>query len=180
MGTFGRFLKSAGLFLDKHRPEILTGVGIGGMIGTVVLAVRGTPKAVLLLEERKKEEGVEKLTPLQTIETAWKCYIPSALTGALSITCIIGGSVIGYRRTAALAAACTIAENSLQTYQQKVIETIGEKKEIALRDDICKEEIAKNPVIEKEVVLTGCGNSLFTIQCREDIFALIWNTSERP
>lgn len=41
MGTFGRFLKSAGLFLDKHRPEILTGVGIGGMIGTVVLAVRG-------------------------------------------------------------------------------------------------------------------------------------------
>ena len=79
MGTFGRFLKSAGLFLDKHRPEILTGVGIGGMIGTVVLAVRGTPKAVLLLEERKKEENVEKLTPLQTIETAWKCYIPSAL-----------------------------------------------------------------------------------------------------
>lgn len=161
MGTFGRFLKSAGLFLDKHRPEILTGVGIGGMIGTVVLAVRETPKAVLLLEERKKEENVEKLTPLQTIETAWKCYIPSALTGALSITCIIGGSVIGYRRTAALAAACTIAENSLQTYQQKVIETIGEKKEVAIRDDICKEELVKNPVIEKEVVLTGCGNSLF-------------------
>ncbi len=57
--------------------------------------------------------------------------------------------MIGYRRTAALAAACTIAENSLQTYQQKVIETIGEKKEVAIRDDICKEEIAKNPVIEK-------------------------------
>ena len=35
------------------------------------------------------------------------------------------------------------------------------KKEVAIRDDICKEEIAKNPVIEKEVVLTGCGNSLF-------------------
>ena len=131
------------------------------MIGTVVLAVRGTPKAVLLLEERKKEEGVDKLTPLQTIETSWKCYIPSALTGALSIACIIGGSVIGYRRTAALAAACTIAENSLQTYQQKVIETIGEKKEVSIRDDICKEELVKNPVIEKEVVLTGCGNSLF-------------------
>lgn len=30
----------------KHSPEILTGVGIAGMITTTVMAVRATPKTV--------------------------------------------------------------------------------------------------------------------------------------
>ena len=30
----------------KHSPEILTGVGIAGMIMTTVMAVRATPKAI--------------------------------------------------------------------------------------------------------------------------------------
>ena len=135
--TLGKWIKSAGIFIDKHRPEILTGVGIGGMIGTVVLAVRSTPKALVLLEEKRRAENVEKLSAAQTVKTAWKCYIPAAVTGALSTTCLIGGSALSYRRTAALATACTISENALKTYQQK------------------------NPVREGEVTATGYGDTLF-------------------
>lgn len=159
--TLGKWIKSAGIFIDKHRPEILTGVGIGGMIGTVVLAVRSTPKALVLLEEKRRAENVEKLSAAQTVKTAWKCYIPAAVTGALSTTCLIGGSALSYRRTAALATACTISENALKTYQQKVIETVGEKKELAVRDAVAKEEIQKNPVREGEVTATGHGDTLF-------------------
>ena len=35
----------------KHSPEILTGVGIAGMVTTTVMAVRATPKAIQLLDE---------------------------------------------------------------------------------------------------------------------------------
>ena len=41
--------------LSKHSPEILTGIGIAGMITTVVLAVKATPKAINLIEEKKKD-----------------------------------------------------------------------------------------------------------------------------
>ena len=37
----------------KHSPEILTGVGIAGMVTTTVMAVRATPKAIRLLEDEK-------------------------------------------------------------------------------------------------------------------------------
>ena len=36
--------------LDKHAPEILTGMGIAGMVTCVVLAVKATPKAIDLIE----------------------------------------------------------------------------------------------------------------------------------
>ena len=37
----------------KHSPEILTGVGIAGMITTTVLAVRATPKAMQLIDAKE-------------------------------------------------------------------------------------------------------------------------------
>lgn len=39
--------------MKKHSPEILTGIGIAGMITTTVMAVRATPKALILIEEKK-------------------------------------------------------------------------------------------------------------------------------
>ena len=48
--------------MDKHSPEILTGIGITGMITTTILAVKSTPKALELIEEsknKKEEETVE-------------------------------------------------------------------------------------------------------------------------
>ncbi len=41
--------------MKKHSPEILTGIGIAGMITTTVMAVKATPKALILLEEKKDD-----------------------------------------------------------------------------------------------------------------------------
>ena len=70
----------------KHSPEILTGVGIAGMVTTTVMAVRATPKAIQLLDEEKRRQHTEKLEPIDTIKTAWKCYIPAAVTGTVSVS----------------------------------------------------------------------------------------------
>lgn len=45
--------KSVRTAMKKHSPEILTGIGIAGMITTTVMAVKATPKALILLEEKK-------------------------------------------------------------------------------------------------------------------------------
>ena len=36
-------VKNAKTSMSKHSPEILTGIGIAGMIGTTIVAVRATP-----------------------------------------------------------------------------------------------------------------------------------------
>ena len=42
----------------KHSPELLIGAGVTGMLTSTVLAVKATPKAMDLIEEKKAEMGV--------------------------------------------------------------------------------------------------------------------------
>lgn len=107
--------------IKKHSPEILTGIGIAGMITTTVMAVRATPKALILIEERKEEIGVNQLEAVDLIKTTWMCYVPAALTGTLSIACLIGASSVNVRRNAALATAYTLSESALKDYQENLI-----------------------------------------------------------
>lgn len=136
-------LKSAATVLKKHAPEILTGVGVVGMIATTVIAVQATPKAMRLIEEKKKDEGKEKLTPAETVSTVWKCYVPAASVGVLSAACVIGASSVGLKRNTALAAACTLSENALREYSEKVVETVGEEKEQEVRERVVQDKLDK-------------------------------------
>lgn len=46
-------------FVKKYGSTILTTLGVVGVIGTTVAAVKETPKALMLLNEAKKEKGEE-------------------------------------------------------------------------------------------------------------------------
>lgn len=158
--NLSEIFRNAKIAVSKHGPEILTGCGVAGMIVTTVLAVKATPKALELIEEKKKKDWVEKLTPVETVKTAWKPYVPAAVTGVTSVVCIIGASSVNARRNAALAAAYTLSETALKEYRDKVVETLGEKKEQNIRDKVAKEQIEKKPVSQSEVVFTDKGKSL--------------------
>ena len=148
-----RTVKSAERVLTKYSPGILTGIGIAGMIGATFMAVKATPKALYLIEAKKEESEVEELTPVETIKTCWKCYIPATLTTVLSAVCLIGASTVSAKRNAALATAYSISEAALREYQEKVVEVIGEKKEKAVRDAVAKDQIERDPVTKSEVVI---------------------------
>ena len=148
-----RTIKSAGRVLTKYSPGIFTGIGITGMIGATFMAVKATPKALYLIEAKKEESEVEELTPVETIKTCWKCYIPATLTTVLSAVCLIGASTVSAKRNAALATAYSISEAALREYQEKVVEVVGEKKEKAVRDAVAKDQIERDPVTKSEVVI---------------------------
>ena len=152
--------KSVSTSITKHSPEILTGIGIAGMIATTIISVKATPKAISLLEAKKKEREVEKLTAAETVKTTWKCYVPAAVTGVASVACLVGASSVHLRRNAALTAAYTLSETALREYRSKVVETIGEKKEQTVRDAVAKEQVKNHPVTNSTVVVTGSGNTL--------------------
>lgn len=157
---FSQVVDSVKTSVANHSPEILMGIGITGMLTAGVLAVRGTPKALKLIELKKEEEQVETLTAIETVKTTWKCYIPAVVTAGVSTACLIGSAKVSLRRNAALATAYKISESALTTYREKVIETIGEKKEQTVRDAVAKENIEKNPVGKNEVLIVDKGNTL--------------------
>lgn len=148
----------------KHSPEILMGFGIAGMISMTVVAVKATPKAMRLIEDektRRKEEGiVEPMTAIEVVKVAWKPYIPAVITGGVATACLIGSSSVSSKRNAALAAAYTLSESAFSEYKDKVVETIGQKKEQDIRDHIAKDRVDKDPVVNREVIITGRGKTL--------------------
>ena len=146
--------------LERHAPEILTGIGVAGMVTTTILAVKATPKACLLINDRKDELEVEKLRATELIKTTWKCYIPAIMTCGVSIACLVGASSVNFKRNAALATAYKLSEAALSEYKDAVIETIGEKKEQSIRDKVAEERLKKNPVSKSEVIVTGNGTTL--------------------
>lgn len=158
--NISKMFKNAQKFVARRSPEILTGVGIAGMLTTTVLAVKATPKAIDACESLRNEQGGE-LTKLDCVKAAWKYYIPAAVTGATSIACLIGANSVNAKRNAALATAYKLSETAFIEYKDKVVETIGEKKEQTVRDEVVKDRIKRNPVSSNEVYITSKGNTLF-------------------
>ena len=154
--------KDVKMAVSKHSPEILTGIGIAGMILTTVMAVKATPKALELIENKKEELELhpdEKLRPIETVKATWKCYVPAAVTGVTSVACLIGASSVNVRRNAALATAYNLSATALSEYKEKVLETVGERKEQAIRDKVAEERINKEPVNQSAIIVSGTGNT---------------------
>lgn len=154
-----KIIKDTQKSIIKHSPEILTGLGITGMIGTTVMGIKATPKALRLMDEAKCEKG-DELTVVETVKTTWICYVPTVVTGALSIACIVGASSVNNRRNAALATAYAMTRTTLKEYEEKVVETVGEKKEQLIKDKVAKSKLEQNPVSNNEVFITSKGEAL--------------------
>ena len=165
--------KNLRMFISKHSPEILVGVGIAGMVTTTIMAVKATPKALKLIEEAERknvdkqlDDGIDEadvkngLPPLDVIKAAWKPYIPSVIICGVSIACIVSASSVHVKRNAALAAAYTLSETALTEYKEQVVETIGENKAKTIKDKIAEKHINENPVNENKVVMTNMGETL--------------------
>lgn len=149
--------------ISKNSPIILTSLAVGGLVTTVIFAVKATPKAVELIkaDSRDAHDGDPYgYTHKEAIKSAWKVYIPTTCMGVLTVACIIGSHSINQRRNAALATVYSLTEKAFKEYSEKVIETVGKNKELKIRDDISADKIKQNPPGETEVIFTGKGEVL--------------------
>ena len=126
-------------FLRKASPTILTGLGVIGVVGTAVLSVRATPKALALIKVKKDELKTDKLTPQELVEATWKCYIPSALVGVSTIACVIGIGVLDRRNQAALTSAYAILNESYKQYRQAAKKVYGEDADNKIHAEMAKD-----------------------------------------
>ena len=157
---FKNILNTTRRFLYGNTPEILTGIGITGMITSTILAVRATPRALELLDIKKKEVDDDVLTIQETIKTAWKPYIPATVSMIISTTCLISAVAVNNRRNTALVTAYTLSEKAFTSYRNQVIEDVGKNKEKRIKDKVSQKQVDNNPPNKNQIILTNKGNTL--------------------
>ena len=170
--NFSLIVKDIGKAINRNSPTILTGMGVAGLVGTVALAVRGTVKAYSALaqeanfraDEYSEQTGEHQssypgdFTTQEIVEITWRYYVPTAVSGAFTIACMIGSNHISSRRNAALVSLFTLTEKALREYEQKVVETIGEKKEALIQGELAQDKLNADPIENKTVIVTGQGD----------------------
>lgn len=158
MNGFVKATKSFSKIFVTNGPHIMTAFGCVGVFTTAILAVKATPKALLLLDEYRAKH--DELSKLDAVKITWKEYVPAGIAGVLSVGCIIGSNAVNTKRNAALAAVCALSEKAFREYQSKVIETIGKNKENKIRDEVVGDRLKQASTEKKEVIFTGNGNVL--------------------
>lgn len=131
--------------IKKRVPTWLCIMASGGVVLTAVLAVKSTPKAMTLLQKKEHEKG-EPLTPAEKVKTAVPCYIPAAVTGAVTIACIFGANLLNKKQQASLASAYALLHTHYKRYTDKVKELCGTETHREVLDAITIEQASDIPI----------------------------------
>lgn len=155
-------IKSIGTTVEKftrnNSSTILTAVGICGVATTAYLSAKAGYKSAKIIADEEQTTPYP-LSGKEKFLLVWKCYIPATSSGAVAIAAIVGSASINARRTAALTAAYSLTERAFTEYKEKVVETLGDKKEKKLREEIAVDRVAANPP-SNGVVVVGTGDIL--------------------
>lgn len=147
-------------FFNKNKPGLLVGLGIGNMLGAIYLTSKCAPVAKERLDRLKKEQGVNKLAPIDVIKTAGPCYIPVILCATFGVSFIICGDHMNVTKGAAAMAAYTLSETALREYREQTKQLVGEKKEKDIRESVAKELVKNENTNDKSIIITGNGEVL--------------------
>lgn len=148
-----------GKVLSDNAPTVLSGIAVTTSVATAVLSAQGSFRAARILRTEELRRELETLDPepitlREKVDLVWICYAPAAVTGVISVTCIICANRIGTRRAAAMAAAYTMSRDAFAEYKDKVVERFGKGKETKVRDEIAADQIRKNPN-DREIIISG-------------------------
>lgn len=163
------------LVVRKYSPQILTTVGIVGVVGSAVLASKATLKLEDVIDKTKSKlddaetartvEGYSDLDYktdvtkiyVHTAKDIVKLYGPAVTLGLASISCIVGAHGIMQKRNVAAVAAYKTLEQGFSKYRERVIEELGLEKDLQFRTGFREEEVV-NEAGEKETVIHIDGN----------------------
>lgn len=151
-----RLLPNLVKVVKSNSPEILTALGVSGVITTAYLTAKATFQAADQLSAYPTIQ-IPDVPVKEQAKVVWKCYIPPAISGVATIACIVGASRVNGRRTAAAVTAYSLTERAFSEYKEKVVEQIGKGKEQKIRDELAQAAVNQT---SKEVVILGSGQVL--------------------
>ena len=155
MQWISSILRSGKQFAVKHAPGILMGMGTVGLGTSVILSIKAGPKAVILTEQAEMDKAkknhagetprplMEELTWQEKAAATYKLYIPPVGIAVFSLLCFWAAHGIDIKRQAVVAGLYSTAEATLQEYQRKVVEMLGEDQANEIRRQIGDDHVAQ-------------------------------------
>lgn len=137
----------------SNSPELLTALGVTGVVTTAYLTAKASFKASSKLSEEAPDMPMK-----DKVSRVWQLYIPAGISGTLTIGCVVCASRTSLRRTGAAVAAYSLTERAFTEYKEKVVEQIGQGKEQKLRDELAQDYVSKNPPSSTQVIVAGSGH----------------------
>lgn len=133
-----RTLSRTGLKISKYSPQILTAVGIVGLVAAGVIAAKNTLKLEETLDESRNRLEIIKEHPEATQADLNKAYaknifnlaklyaVPVTLSAASIVSILVGHNIL-HKRNLALVAAYKGLEQAFSEYRKRVIDEYGEE-----------------------------------------------------
>lgn len=134
-----KLLNTLKMFVKKNGPTILTCIGSIGVVVTSVMAIKATPKAIVLLEDARNEKG-DNLTKFEKIMVAGPAYIPTIIVGTSTIACVFGANILNQRQQAALMSAYALLDSTYKEYKSKVVDLYSEEADSRVKKEIAKDK----------------------------------------
>lgn len=136
-------------YARKNAPSILTGIGIIGVIGTAVMAVKDSKKVDTLICEKNKykldKHGTE-LTKVEKLMVATPAYLPTITTGLATIACIYGANSINQHRQAMLISAYGYLNSCYNEYKDAVSELYGPDAQNKVKEHIMTKQLTDKSI----------------------------------
>lgn len=138
----GALLYKSKVYLKQSSPTILTCVGAIGVVATSVMAVKATPKALQIIEEHTgyDHDGfMSAPSKKEIVQLTWQCYIPAALIGLSTISCIFGANILNKRNQASLVSAYSLLHQSYRQYREAAKSVYGDDADSKIKAQIAKD-----------------------------------------
>ncbi|AWN03393.1 hypothetical protein PBI_COUNT_71 [Microbacterium phage Count] len=142
--TLQRTLSRSALQLQKYSPQILTAVGIAGLVTAGVLAAKNTLKLESTLdtarerledvksEEEHTQKDVNRAVAKNVVDLGKLYWVPVTLATGSVVAILVGHNIL-HKRNLALVAAYKGLEQAFSEYRKRVIEEYGEEKDEKFR-----------------------------------------------
>lgn len=130
----------------EHSPTIMTGLGVAGSAASTYLAGKASFRVANRIRD-KEDELQNEMTLREKLDYVrdsgvWRAYVPAGLMLGVSVAAIIGANRVGVSRTAAMAAAYSLADRARNDYEAAALETVGPKREGEIRENFIRDRIA--------------------------------------
>lgn len=153
-------IKKGANFLIANRAEVLAGMSLLGLAGTVVLS----GKSALAIDGimRNAEESGKSIKDKDILMDVARAAMPAAACAIFTGGCIVGSSAIAHRQYGALMAAYMMGKDKLELTEKTVKEAFGEDGLKKVQSDIAQQRVLQAPVTSSSgmVLDTGYGNTL--------------------
>jgi hypothetical protein len=172
---FPNLTAGLGRLVSENATTLLTAGGVVGTIGAAAISfragMRSKDRLIEAISEHEKKateyvvesDGMGQYPEFDKkahVKAIWPELVPPVLVCGATIASIVMSNRVSAKQAAVLAAGYGLAQNQLEEYKAKVLESVGVKKEEKIRDALAQDSVDKDPP-KGQVLMLGEGEVLF-------------------